>query len=61
MGKLYDNRLGRALDALHPCLGETRAGVAARAVTAHQVDLSIVHWDITSFFFEGEYTASELL
>ena len=59
--KLYDNRLGRALDALHPFLGEIWASVAARAVIVYQVDLSIVHWDITSFFFEGEYTASELL
>jgi len=61
VGKLYDNRLGRALDALHPLLGEIWASVAVRAVTVYQVDLSIVHWDITSFFFEGEYTASELL
>ena len=61
VGKLYDNRLGRALDVLHPFLGEIWVGAAARAVTVYQVDLSIVHWDITSFFFEGEYTASELL
>jgi transposase len=61
VGKLYDNRLGRALDALYPWLGEIWAGVAARAITTYQVDLSIVHWDITSFFFEGEYTSSELL
>jgi len=61
VGKLYDNRLGRALDALHPFLGEIWASVAARAVMVYQVDLSIVHWDITSFFFEGEYTTSELL
>jgi transposase len=61
VSKLYDNRLGRALDALHPLLGEIWACVAARAITTYQVDLSIVHWDITSFFFEGEYTNSELL
>ena len=61
VNKLYDKRLGRALDALHPSLGEIWASVAVRAVTVHQVDLSIVHWDITSFFFEGAYTASELL
>lgn len=61
VSKLYDNRLGRALDELHPFLGEIWAAVATRAVTVYQVDLSIVHWDITSFFFEGEYTASELL
>lgn len=59
--KLYDNRLGRALDALHPVLGEIWARVAIEAVTRYQVDLSVVHWDITSFFFEGEYTTSELL
>lgn len=61
VGKLYDNRLGRALDALHPFLGEIWASVATGAVMVYQVDLSIVHWDITSFFFEGEYTDSELL
>jgi transposase len=59
--KLYDNRLGRALDRLHSLLGEIWARVASRAITTYQVDLSIVHWDITSFFFEGEYTNSELL
>ena len=59
--KLYDNRLGRTLDALHPVLGEIWARVAIEAVTGYQVDLSVVHWDITSFFFEGEYTTSELL
>jgi len=42
--KLYDNRLGRALDALHPFLGEIWASMAARAVIVYQVDLSIVHW-----------------
>jgi transposase len=59
--KLYDNRLGRALDALHPVLGEIWARVAIEAVTRYQVDLSVVHWDITSFFFEGAYPSSELL
>lgn len=61
VNKLYDNRLGRALDALHPMLGEIWARVAIEAVSRYQVDLSIVHWDITSFFFEGAYTTSELL
>jgi transposase len=59
--KLYDKRLGRTLDALYPLLGEIWADVAARAVTTYRADLRIVHWDITSFFFEGEYTNSELL
>ena len=61
VSKLYDKRLGRTLDALHPYLGKIWADIAARAVTTYQVDLGIVHWDITSFFFEGKYTNSELL
>ena len=40
VGKLYDNRLGRALDALHPFLGEIWASIAARAVT----DRALVVW-----------------
>jgi len=61
VSKLYDNRLGRALDELHPFLGEIWATAAVRAVTHYEVDLNIVHWDLTSFFFEGEYADSDLL
>jgi transposase len=59
--KLYDNRLGRALEAVYPHLGEIWAQLVVRAIQVWQLDLSILHWDITSFYFEGAYTDSELI
>jgi len=59
--KMYDQRLGRALDALHPHLGEIWARLVVRAVQLWHLDLSVLHWDITSFYFTGAYTQSELL
>ena len=60
-GQLYDQRLGRALEALHPHLGEIWALLVVRAVQVWQLDLSVLHWDITSFYFSGTYSQSELL
>ncbi len=59
-GQVYDNRLGRALDRLHPHLGELWARVVSRAIQVYELDLSVLHWDITSIYFEGAYTDSEL-
>lgn len=59
--KLYDQRLGRALEGLHPHLGEIWARLVVRAVQVWHLDLSVLHWDITSFYFTGAYTQSELL
>jgi transposase len=59
--KLYDQRLGRALEALHPYLGEIWGRLVVRAVQVWHLDLSVLHWDITSFYFTGAYTQSELL
>lgn len=58
--KAYDNRLGRALDRLYPHLGELWAGLASRAIQVYDLDLNVLHWDITSLYFEGAYTDSEL-
>lgn len=58
--QMYDNRLGRALDQLYPHLGELWARLASRAVQVYHIDLSVLHWDITSIYFEGAYTDSEL-
>jgi len=49
------------LEALHPHLGEIWARLVVRAVQVWQLDLSVLHWDITSFYFTGAYTHSELL
>ena len=58
--QVYDNRLGRALDRLHPQLGKLWARLAGRAVQVYELDLNVLHWDITSIYFEGAYTDSEL-
>jgi transposase len=58
--KVYDNRLGRALDRLYPHLGELWARLVSRAIQVYDLDLSVLHWDITSLYFEGAYTDSEL-
>lgn len=59
-GQVYDNRLGRALDRLYPYLGELWARLAGQAVRVYDLDLGVLHWDITSIYFEGAYTDSEL-
>ena len=58
--KVYDNCLGRALDRLHPHLGELWARLVSRAIQVYGLDLSVLHWDVTSLYFEGAYTDSEL-
>ncbi len=58
--QLYDMRLGRALDALFPKLGSLWVELAAWAIRREGVDLSVLHWDLTSCYFEGDYETSEL-
>lgn len=59
--KLYDQRLGRSLDAVYAHLGEIWERLVVRAIQVWKLDLSILHWDITSFYFTGAYTDSELI
>lgn len=59
--RLYDNRLGRAFDRIHPVLSQVWQELAAKAVLEYGLDLSRLHFDITSFYFEGEYEDSELV
>jgi transposase len=58
--QVYDNRLGRSLDRLHAHLGELWASLASQAVRVYDLDLNVLHWDITSIYFEGAYADSEL-
>ncbi len=60
VAQLYDNRLGRAMDALYPIIGEVWSRLVSRAVLQEGIDLSAVHWDTTSFYFEGAYDQSDL-
>ena len=58
--KLYDQRFGRGLDDLHSILGRAWIRFAARAVQQEGIDLSVIHWDTTSIYLEGEYEDSRL-
>jgi transposase len=59
--QLYDMRLGRALDRLAPHLGAIWAQVARQAIRIYDLDLTVLHWDLTSIYFEGAYTDSQLV
>ena len=58
--QMYDNRIGRALDRLYPHLGELWARVVSRAIDVYALDLSTLHWDLTSLYVEGVYAESDL-
>ena len=58
--QLYDMRLGRALDRLYPHLGTIWNQLASQAIRVYDLDLTVLHWDLTSIYFEGAYTASHL-
>jgi len=58
--QVYDNRLGRALDRLHPYLGELWVQLVSQAILTYGLDLNVLHWDITSIYFEGVYADSDL-
>ncbi|MBU2447641.1 MAG: IS1634 family transposase [Bacteroidetes bacterium] len=56
--KLNDDRLGRALDAIQPHLADIWAEIVSRALVRYQIDLNLVFYDTTAFYFEGEYANS---
>jgi len=58
VSKLNDDRLARALDAIHPHLEEIWTEIVSRALVRYQIDLSLVFYDLTTFYFEGEYKGS---
>ena len=52
---LNDDRIARALDAVAPQLDAIAGGVGAAAVTEFGVDVSRLHWDLTSISLYGAY------
>jgi transposase len=50
---LNDDKLGRTLDAIAPYLDQITSAVAVRAITAFGIDISRLHWDMTSFSLHG--------
>ena len=52
---LNDDKLGRTLDAIAPHLEEITGTIAVRAIGAFGIDISQLHWDMTSFSLYGAY------
>jgi len=57
--RLNDDRLGRCLDALAPKIDALQGAVAVTAVAEFDLDLSQLHWDLTSVGLQGEYPPDE--
>ncbi len=58
-GTLNDDRVGRALDAIAPCLDEIVGSIGARAIAEFGIDVSRLHWDMTSISLVGDYDSPE--
>ncbi len=56
---LNDDKLGRTLDAIAPHLEQITSAVAVRAITAFGIDISRLHWDMTSFSLHGAYDSAD--
>lgn len=59
--KLNDDRLGRALDAIYPHLKDLWAEIVSQALVRYEIDLSVVFYDLTSFYFEGAYRQNQAI
>lgn len=59
--QMYDSRLGRTLDDIHPHLEAMWQDIVVQAVLTYNIDLSQIHYDITSIYFEGEYEESDTI
>lgn len=59
--QMYDSRLGRTLDDIYPHLEAIWQDVVVQAVLANDIDLSQMHYDITSIYFEGAYEESDTI
>ncbi|MGH3379805.1 MAG: IS1634 family transposase [Actinoallomurus sp.] len=56
---LNDDRIGRALDAIAPHLDRIAGSVGVAAIEAFGIDVSRMHWDMTSISMHGEYEQTE--
>ena len=56
---LNDDRVGRALDAIAPHLDEIVGSVGAVAIAEFGIDVSRLHWDMTSISLVGDYDSPE--
>jgi transposase len=56
---LNDDRIARALDAIAPELERIVGSVGAQAITAFGLDVSRLHWDMTSISLYGAYPQTD--
>ncbi|MFQ6043122.1 MAG: DUF4277 domain-containing protein, partial [Candidatus Poribacteria bacterium] len=53
--KMNDDRIGRALDAMHDELSSIKAALIVGVIKEFDIDLTEIHTDITNILFEGSY------
>jgi transposase len=58
-GVLNDDRIARALDALAPVLEPVTGSVGAAAIASFGIDVSQLHWDMTSVSLYGDYRSCD--
>lgn len=56
---LNDDRIGRALDAIAPELDRIVGSVGAQAIAGFGIDVSRLHWDMTSISLYGVYEQAD--
>jgi transposase len=56
---LNDDRIGRALDAIAPHLDHLAGSVGLAAIEAFGIDVTRLHWDMTSISLHGDYEQAE--
>jgi transposase len=56
---LNDDRIARALDAIAPELEKIVGSVGAQAIAAFGIDVSRLHWDMTSISLYGAYDQTD--
>ena len=54
-GVLNDDRIGRGLDAIAPALAQIIGSVGLQAIERFGIDVSRIHWDMTSISLFGDY------
>lgn len=58
-GVLNDDRIGRALDAVAPMLDRIVGSIGLAAIEGFGIDVSRIHWDMTSMSLFGDYDRSD--
>jgi hypothetical protein len=58
-GKLNDDRLARALDAVAYANQDVHTAATLQAVSTFDFDTRLVHHDTTNFYFTGDYDGQE--